>query len=202
MTKHWFLPDTPDVLSTLGRQAGITVDGLVAFAAWAHGDAAAERAVRTAEHNADAVRRELAGQLRQAFSTPLPQEDLFALSQLLAAVLNRATDVVREAELLDLTPDAPVAAMADLAAEGVRQLALGLGSLTATDDTATRAADAAIAAERRMEKVYRAARRDLLTEPDVARGIGRREIYRRVLEVGERVDDVAERIWYAVVKES
>ena len=92
--------------------------------------------------------------------------------------------------------------MADLAAEGVRQLALGLGSLTATDDTATRAADAAIAAERRMEKVYRAARRDLLTEPDVARGIGRREIYRRVLEVGERVDDVAERIWYAVVKES
>jgi len=202
MTKHWFLPDTPDVLSTLGRQAGITVDGLVAFAAWAHGDAAAERAVRTAEHNADAVRRELAGQLRQAFSTPLPQEDLFALSQLLDAVLNRAKDVVREAELLDLPPDAPVAAMADLAAEGVRQLALGLGSLTATDDTATRAADAAIAAERRMEKVYRAARRDLLTEPDVARGIGRREIYRRVLEVGERVDDVAERIWYAVVKES
>jgi len=202
MTKHWFLPDTPDVLSTLGRQAGITVDGLVAFAAWAHGDAAAERAVRTAEHDADAVRRELAGQLRQAFSTPLPQEDLFALSQLLDAVLNRAKDVVREAELLDLPPDAPVAAMADLAAEGVRQLALGLGSLTATDDTATRAADAAIAAERRMEKVYRAARRDLLTEPDVARGIGRREIYRRVLEVGERVDDVAERIWYAVVKES
>ncbi len=202
MSKHWFLPDTPDVLSTLGRQADVTVTGLVAFAAWAHGDDAAARTVRTCEHDADAVRRELAVQLRAAFSTPLPQEDLFALSQLLDAVLNRAKNVVREAELLDLPPDGSVAAMADAAADGVRQLALGIGALTGTDETATVAADAAIAAERRMEKVYRVGMHDLLAHTDVADVVARREIYRRVLEVGEQVDDVAERIWYAVVKEA
>lgn len=202
MTKHWFLPDTPDVLATLGRQAEVTVAGLTAFAAWAHGDPEAALVVRSREHAADKVRRELAAQLRSAFSTPVPQEDLYDLSQLLDAVLNRAKNVVREAELLDLRPDTSVAIMADAAADGVQHLARALGALTATDDTATGAADAAVAAERRMEKTYRIAMRDLLSEPDVLRVMARREIYRRVLEVGERVDDVAERIWYAVVKES
>jgi uncharacterized protein Yka (UPF0111/DUF47 family) len=202
MKRHWFLPETPDVLATLARQAEITVEGMAAFAAWAGGDAESAQAVRTNEHAADAVRRELAKQLRAAFSTPVSQEDLFALSELLDAVLNHAKDVVREADLLDLTPDQPVAVMAEAAAEGVRHLATGLVSLTATDDTATAAADAAIAAERQMEKTYRGAMRDLLADQDVGRVIAHREIYRRVLEVGERVENVAERIWYAVVKES
>ncbi|MGZ4604322.1 MAG: DUF47 domain-containing protein [Kineosporiaceae bacterium] len=201
MTRHWFLPDTPDVLATLRRQADITVAGLSAFAAWAHGDTEAEHVVRSNEHAADGVRRELARQLRAAFSTPVPQEDVFALSELLDAVLNRAKDVVREAELLDLRPDTSVATMADAAADGVRYLAQGLAGLTAPDETATAAADAAIAAERRMEKTYRAAMRDVLADPDVRGVVARREIYRRVLEVGERVEAVADRIWYAVVKE-
>jgi len=202
MTKHWFLPETPDVLVTLNRQAEITVAGLAAFAAWAHGDPEGEPAVRSREHEADVIRRELARQLRAAFSTPLSQEDLFALSKLLDAVLNRAKDVVREAELLDLRPDAAVAAMAEAAADGVGHLAQGMAALTAPDETATMAADAAIAAERRMEKTYRAAMHDLLADPDIRGVMAHREIYRRVLEVGERVEDVAERIWYAVVKEA
>jgi len=86
MTKHWFLPENSDVLSTLGEEAEVTVAGLVAFAAWAHGDVDAEQAVRASEHEADLVRRRLAAQLRSAVSTPVPQEDLFALSQLIAVV--------------------------------------------------------------------------------------------------------------------
>jgi uncharacterized protein Yka (UPF0111/DUF47 family) len=117
-------------------------------------------------------------------------------------VLNRAKDVVREAGLLDLAPDAQVAAMADAAEDGVRHLAAGFDALTGTGDEATAAASAAIAAERRMEKAYRGAMRDLLADPDLRAVVARREIYRRVLEVGERIETVAERIWYAVVKES
>ncbi len=201
MTRHWFLPATPDVLALLRAQADVTVEGLSAFAAWAHGDASAALAVRESEHAADARRREVARHLRAAFSTPLPQEDLFALSGLLDGVLNRAKDVVREADVLDVVPDAAVAAMADAAKQGTRSLAAGLAALGEVDDVATQAADAAISAERDMEKIYRAAMRDLLTEPDLRRVVACREIYRRVLEVGERIDAVAERIWYAVVKE-
>lgn len=201
MTRHWFLPQTPDVLQALRSQADITVQGMTAFAAWAHGDPASAQVVRDCEHAADGERRELSRQLRAAFSTPLPQEDLFALSELLDAVLNRAKDVVREADVLDVAPDAAVAAMADSAAEGTRSLAAGLAQLAGDGSEATAAADAAISTERHMEKTYRAAMHDLLADPDLRRVVARREIYRRVLEVGERIDAVAERIWYAVVKE-
>jgi uncharacterized protein len=202
VTRHWFLPETPDVLAQLCAQAEVTVAGLDAFAAWAGGDAAAAQVVRDLEHAADDRRRDLARSLRIAFSTPLPQEDLFALSELLDAVLNRAKDVVREAELLAVVPDPHVAAMATAAAEGTRSLASGLAVLRNDGAEPTAAADEAIAAERRMEKTYRAAMGELLADPDLRRVVARREIYRRVLEIGERIDAVAERIWYAVVKES
>ena len=52
-----------------------------------------------------------------------------------------------------------------------------------------------------MEKVYRRAMHDLLAEEDLRQVVARRELYRRVLEAGERLAAVAERIWYAVVKE-
>ncbi len=201
MARHWFLPETPDVLAQLRAQADVTVVGMEAYAAWATGDPEAAHVVRASEHAADARRRELARSLRSAFSTPMPQEDLFALSELLDAVLNRAKEVVREAELLAVVPDARVATMATAAAEGTRGLAAGLAALANDGARSTAAADAAIAAERRMEKTYRAAMRDLLDDPDLRRVVAQREIYRRALEVGERIDAVAERIWYAVVKE-
>ena len=35
MSKHWFLPDNPDLLGLLCEQAAITVDGMQALVAWA-----------------------------------------------------------------------------------------------------------------------------------------------------------------------
>lgn len=201
MRSHWFLPETPDVLGTLAAQADITVTGIAAFAAWAHGDSAREADVRAAEHEADQVRRELQTQLRHAFSTPIDQEDLYSLSELLDSVMNAAKNIVREADALGVAPDAPVAAMADHLAEGLGHLRIALAHLTGDGDTATSEADAALAAERRMEKVYRQAMRDLGAVEDIRYAISLRELYRRVLESGERLAAVAERVWYAVVKE-
>lgn len=201
MRSHWFLPETPDVLGTVAAQADVTVEGIEAFAAWAHGDATQEAAVRAAEHRADALRRQLQVQLRQAFSTPIDQEDLYSLSELLDAVLNSAKNIVREADALGLSPDRAAADLADELADGLGHLRIALAHLTGDGDTATREADAALAAERRMEKVYRAAMHALLAEDDLRRTIALRELYRRILEAGERLAQVAERVWYAVVKE-
>jgi hypothetical protein len=199
---HWFLPETPDVLGTLRRQADVTVTGIAAFAAWAHGDATQETAVRSAEHDADVVRRELQVQLRRAFSTPIDQEDLYTLSELLDSVMNAAKNIVREAEVLDLPPAPPIAAMADEMVVGLSHLRSALGHLTDDPDRATAEADAAIASERKMEWIYREAMRDLLGVTDVRLAMSLRELYRRVLEAGERLAAVAERVWYAVVKEA
>lgn len=201
MRSHWFLPETPDVLGTLAAQADVTLEGMAAFAAWAHGQADREAAVRDAEHKADTVRRQLQAQLRQAFSTPVDQEDLYSLSELLDGVMNAAKNIVREADVLGLEPDAPMATMADALADGMAHLRLAVDHLTNDGDTATSHADAALAAERRMEKSYRQAMRDLLATDDLREVVTRRELYRRVLEAGERMAAVAERVWYAVVKE-
>lgn len=198
--KGWFLPQTPDVLGTLGAQARITVGGMEALAAWAGGaDVAGD--VRAAEHEADAVRRELSRQLRAAFSTPIDQEDLYTLSERLDVVLNTAKNVVREAEALELAPDAALSDMAVVALEGVRELACALEVIAADPDQATVHADAAITADRRMEKRYRAAMHESLDAADVRLSINRRELYRRMLELAEAEVRVADRVWYAVVKE-
>ena len=42
----------------------------------------------------------------------------------------------------------------------------------------------------------------LLEEEDLHEVIGRREVYRRLSRIGDLVHVVAERVWYAVVKES
>lgn len=202
MRKHWFLPHTPDVMKTLIAQADITVAGAAAFAAWASGDLTQEAQVRAREHEADEVRRELSLELRRAFSTPVDQEDLFTLSERLDAVLNGLKNVVREADSYALEPDAAIAAMADDVVAGVGHLRTAIEHLAQDGDLATREADAAVSAERRMEKTYRDAMRRLLTEDDLRLVLARGEFYRRTLEIGERLTRVADRVWYAVVKEA
>jgi uncharacterized protein len=201
MRSHWFLPESPDVLGTLRTQAKVTSEGITAFAGWAHGDAEQESTVRAAEHEADRVRRQLQTQVRQAFSTPVDQEDLYSLSELLDGVMNAAKNIVREADVLGIAPDPPLAAMADGLVAGLDHLRVAFDHLTGDGDVATEQADAALAAERRMEKAYRQAMRDLLTAEDLLLVVARRELYRRALEAGERMAAVAERVWYAVVKE-
>ena len=74
--------------------------------------------------------------------------------------------------------------------------------LNSDPDRATAAADAAIKAERKLEHVYYQGMANLLEVTDMRERISRRELYRRCSHIGEVLIDVAERIVYAVVKES
>jgi uncharacterized protein Yka (UPF0111/DUF47 family) len=201
MRRHWFLPESPDVLGTLNRQAEITVQGMVAFAAWAAGDPLQEDVLRQAEHDADAVRRELAQQLRTAFTTPVDAEDLFTLSERLDGVLNRAKSAVRDAGLLDVAPREATLLMAQEALTGVQHLARALAAIPADPATATDEADAAVKNVRHIEKAYMRAIRVLPAEPEMNRALLLREHFHDCLKVGSRIELVADRVWYAVVKE-
>jgi uncharacterized protein Yka (UPF0111/DUF47 family) len=201
MTRHWFLPQTPDVLATLTQQADVTLEGISAFAAWAAGDAAQAAHVRDCEHRADVVRRALSQQLRQAFSTALDPEDLFTLSERLDAVLNGAKNVVRESQAAEILPDSSVARMAEEIRSGVDHIARAFALLPTDTDAATAEADLALSAERHLEKIYRTAMHDLRGQDDPREAMFSHDIYRRCLEVGEALARVADRVWYAVVKE-
>ena len=213
-TVHWFLPDEPDVLGGLREQMAITVTGMDAFAVWASGDADAAARVRETEHQADDAKRALRIALRDAFITPISPEDIFILSQLLDKVLTASKDVVREAEVMAMAPDDSMAAMAEHLREGTAHLSRAFEAISENggkDDhrVATAAADDATKCARRMEKVYRGAMSGLLDvdrdgspEPDRVREVmGRRELYRRLSRIAETVVDVADRVWYAAVKE-
>jgi uncharacterized protein Yka (UPF0111/DUF47 family) len=181
----------------------VTTDGMAAFARWAHGDRDAAAAVRELEHRADDHKRSLRLQLTEAFATPLEPEDLFALSRGLDALLNGAKDAVREAEVMALPPDEPTAAMIDLLADGVRHLSDAFALLGGRDTSAlTAAADAAVKSQRRLERAYRAAMSALLENDDLREVMARREMYRRLARLGDGLEEVAERVWYSVLKEA
>ena len=199
--RRWFLPESPDVLGLLRRQLAATIEGLDAFAAWAAGDPHAAKAVRRLEHEADDARRELHDALREAFVTPVEPEDLFALSRGVDRILNQAKDLVRESDVMACPPDAALAEMAALLAASVRRLDEAIAQLDPDAGDNTQAADAAIKADRQLERVYRAAMARLLDVDDLREVMARRELYRRCSRMGEAAVDVAERVLYAAVKE-
>jgi uncharacterized protein Yka (UPF0111/DUF47 family) len=199
---RWFLPQTPDVIGLLRHQLAVTIEGLDALAAWAGGDAVAAKALRAAEVRGDTAKRELLGAIRDSFVTPIAAEDLFALSRGIDWILNHARDLVEEAEAMQCAPDAGIAEMARLLGQAARRIDDGVSQLDSDPDRATAAADAAIKIERTLEHVYYQGMAGLLEVTDMRERISRRELYRRCSHIGEQVIDVAERILYAVVKES
>jgi uncharacterized protein Yka (UPF0111/DUF47 family) len=201
-SRRWFLPERPDVSGLLRRQIAITVDGMDAFVAWAGGDASEAARLREAERRGDVAKRELLNELRAAFVTPLEPEDVFTLSRGVDWILDYARDLASESEAMAIPPDAGVAEMARLLAEAVRHLDRAIAQLGSDGEGATDAADDAIAAERRLEHTYYQGMAALLEVQDMRERIGRRELYRRCSRIGEVVVDVAERVVYAVVKQS
>jgi uncharacterized protein Yka (UPF0111/DUF47 family) len=204
--RSWFLPERPDVLGMLRRQAEVTGEGMGALVDWANQVPGAAERVRQLEHQADHVKRELRRELTTAFTTPVDAEDLYVMSERLDAVLNGAKDTVRESEVMGIAPDQAAAAMATLLTEGVGHLAAAFEQLgpdrPAKGVSATEAADAAVKSQRRLERVYREAASALLAVDDLREVIGRRELYRRFSRISETLIEAADRVWYATVKES
>ena len=182
--RRWFLPKSPDLLGLLGRQGEITVAAMDALCAWSDGDRSAAATVHALEHDGDRASREVLAAVKSSF-----------------VILNSAKNLVRESELVNIDPDAPMVEMTSLAGLGVRSLVLAFPELSDHPDRATGYADAAVRQQRAIEHVYRKAMSALLRIDDVREVTGRRELYRRCARMGEAIEGVAHRIWYAVVKE-
>lgn len=204
MSRRWLLPDMPDIIGLLRHQVDLTLQGMDAFAAWAAagGDEQAAATVRALEHEADTAKLQLRTALLAAFVTPLDPEDLFVLSRGIDWILNHAKDAIGESEVMGCPPDPATAAMAALLAESVHHIDAAVARIDARSGDATASADAAVKAERHLEKAYRAAMGALAELDDLRVVIGRQELYRRCSRMGETAVDVAERLIYAVLKEN
>ena len=201
-TRHWFTPETPDVVGMLQRQVQTTVRGSDSFWEWAGGNREAASRVREAEHEADQLKRALLEALRDAFVTPLEPEDLFALSQGVDRTLNQMRDLVDESEAMSTPPDAGMATMASALRDAVAKVYEAVAVLERDKDRAAEAADEAIHAERRLKRAYYAGMGGLLAVEDRNERISQRELYRGCSRIGETVVETAERIVYAVMKQT
>lgn len=204
MTRHrWFLPTTPDVLGKLREQTAITMEGMEALIAWSLGESSAADRLRECEHRADDCKRELRAALTIAFTTPLEPEDIFELSTELDRVLNSAKNTIREAEVMGIAPDEAISQMAAELANGVRDLNEAFEQLAAGGRAAaTEAADRAAQSQSRVEKVYRQSMSALVAVDNLREVTARRELYRRLARTSDDLREVAERVWYSVLKES
>jgi uncharacterized protein Yka (UPF0111/DUF47 family) len=201
--QHWFLPATPDVLGKLRAQTAITMKGMEALIAWSLGEPSAADRLRECEHQADDCKRELRAALTIAFTTPLAPEDIFELSTELDRVLNSAKNTIREAEVMGIGPDEAIARMAAELANGVRDLNEAFEQLAAgARAAATEAADRAAQSQSRVEKVYRQSMSALVAVDNLREVAAKRELYRRLARTSDDLREVAERVWYAVLKES
>lgn len=198
---RWFLPAAPDLFAMLAEQVAITLEGMEALVAWAEGDAAAVDRLRDCEHRADDCKRDLRVALTSAFMTPLEPEDIFELSRGVDGVLNNAKNAVREAEVMQTAPDAAIAEMAGELAGGTAELAeafaaLGRNAVSLATEAATRAARS----QSRLEHVYRRAMSSLVAADDLREVAAKRELYRRLARTSDDLREVAERVWYSVLK--
>ena len=198
---RWFLPETPDVLGMLSRQLDVTKEGVDALVTWARGDQSQVATIRALEHHGDEHKRELEAALTTAFATPIEPEDIYTLSRGIDWILNQSKDLIRESEVMACRPDEPIVQMSEALAESVHLLCEAVALVGTKDGGATERANAALRAERRIEKVYRDAMAALLNVHDLREVMARRELYRRLSRIGEVVVDVAERVWYASVRE-
>jgi uncharacterized protein Yka (UPF0111/DUF47 family) len=200
--QRWFLPETPDVIGMLRLQLEVTTEGVDALVAWARGDGSQADVIRALEHRGDEHKRALEAALTTAFTTPLEPQDLYTLSRNIDWILNFAKDLVRESEVMASPPDPPLAEMCEALAKAVHLVSEAVGLLGSNPDAATGKANEALRAQRQIERVYRDAMASLVGVEDLREVMSRRELYRRVARIGEVVVDVAERVWYAVVKEA
>jgi len=201
--RHWFLPQSANVLGMLSEQAAITVRGMEALVAWAEGEAGAADRLRQLEHDADKQKRALREALTEAFSTPLEPEDIFELSTGLDEILGSAKNIAGEAEAMHTAPNSATAEMATQLLEGTRRLAEALAIFARGDrKSATTEADRAVKDQRHLQHSYRRAMSALVEVEDVREIAARRELYRRLARTGDDLVRVAERVWYSVLKES
>lgn len=195
------IPAPPDVVALLVAQGELTVAGMDAFKEWSHaGGQDLAGAVRSAQHEAYHARRELLAALQAALSTPVDQEDLYALSERIDRILTEARDALREAEVLGYAPDAHTGTMAERLAEGTRALVTGFELLRKDPEEAGRRADAASEAVHHVERDYREAMAKLLQADDLRAVLAGQLLYRRYLGVAEAIVAVADRLWFVVLR--
>jgi uncharacterized protein len=167
-------------------------------------DAETIKALRTLAEEASELRRVLIDELHKTFITPLDREDIFNLSHCFEDMVTYALTTVEEMNILKVDADDSIRQMMKLVCEEAEQLELAILRLAQNPRVALDHAHEVRRLERRVERLYRTAIKDLFaraTDPEGLPGLFyRREVYRHISNMSDRADSAANVFGMVIMK--
>lgn len=162
------------------------------------------KAQRTLAEEASELRRMLIDELHKTFITPLDREDIFNLSHCFEDMVTYALTTVEEMNILKVDADESIRQMMKLVCEEAEQLELAILRLAQNPRVALDHAHEVRRLERRVERLYRTAIKDLFaraTDPEGLPGLFyRREVYRHISNMSDRADSAANVFGMVIMK--
>jgi uncharacterized protein Yka (UPF0111/DUF47 family) len=192
-------------LSMLVNQAAKTVEGVRYLESVLENvdDAAVER-LRAIANDAAELRRVLIDELHKTFITPLDREDIFNLSHCYEDMVTYALTTMEEMSILKVERDKYIQRMVELVRQEAQQLELAIQRLANNPRVAGDHAHEVHNMESEVERLYRAAIKDLFaraTDPERLPGLFyRREVYRHISNMSDRADSAANVLGMVVMK--
>jgi uncharacterized protein Yka (UPF0111/DUF47 family) len=158
-------------------------------------DAGAVERMRGVAGVSTELRNVLIDELHKTFITPLDREDIFNLSHGYDDLIKYALATLEEMQMLAVAADEPIRRMVALVRAEAESLELAIQRLPKNPRLAGEHADEVHGREAEVERIYRAAIRDLLagaSDPAALPAIFyRREVYRHISNMSDRADAAA-----------
>jgi hypothetical protein len=167
-------------------------------------DAGTIDTLRQLADDASELRSVLIDELHKTFITPLDREDIFNLSHCYEDMVTYALTTMEEMNILKVDADDYIRRMVDFVRQEAQQLELAIQRLAGNPRVAGDHAHDVHQMEREVERLYRAAIKDLFaraTEPGrLPELFYRREVYRHISNMSDRADFAANVLGMIVMK--
>jgi uncharacterized protein Yka (UPF0111/DUF47 family) len=204
----WFdggLKETNRFVAMLVGQAAKTVEGLRHLERMIDRvDAQTADSLRALAEDASELRRVLIDELHRTFVTPLDREDIFNLSHCYEDMVTYALTTMEEMNILKVGADDYIRRMIALVREEAEELQLAILRLPKNARVAGDHAREVRRKEQEVERLYRAAIKDLFAAATVPERLPalfyRREVYRHISNMSDRADSAANVFGMVVMK--
>lgn len=150
------------------------------------------------------LRHVLIDELHRTFITPLDREDIFSLSHCYDDMVNYALTTMEEMHILAVSADEHIRRMVALVREEAQELELAIQRLATNPRVAGDHAHDVHQREIAVERIYRAAIKELFARATDVPGLPalfyRREVYRHISNMSDRADSASNVFGMVVMK--
>jgi len=204
----WFdggLRESNKFVSMLIAQAEKTLEGVRYLESMVDRvDAQTTESLRALAEGASELRRVLIDELHKTFITPLDREDIFNLSHCYEDMVTYALTTMEEMNILKVGADDYIRRMIVLVREEAEELQLAILRLAKNARVAGDHAREVRRKEQEVERLYRAAIKDLFASATVPERLPalfyRREVYRHISNMSDRADSAGNVLGMVVMK--